>query len=61
MFPIGVEALYPHAERNPGLVNPDVARAIYRVDGTLVAHGKGGEFTLAREYVLRGSGHLILA
>jgi len=24
MFPIGVEVLYPHAERNPGLVRPDV-------------------------------------
>ena len=39
MFPIGVEVLYPHAERNPGLVRPDVARAIYRADGTLVGMG----------------------
>jgi hypothetical protein len=47
---IGVEALYPLAARYPGLIRPDVVRAIFRAsDGTLVAmiaHGADGNFAV---------------
>jgi hypothetical protein len=42
MLPIGAEVLYPLAARYPGLIRPDVVRAIFRAsDGTLVAHAWG--------------------